>query len=187
MDNPLTQPVQNDSVNPLRQQQLRRLKIAGPTVVAVFIMALCCLVLGSLSAVDSSSPEVESGNTSVLTPITTPIVTPTATATAVARLVTVEYQLDVSSSNQSVPIQFWFTSDPEGESKAGSQTIRTGQPFTVTVQMNRGDYVEVAGVIANGGKGEIACRIFVEGILIEQSTGKGSGAGVFCSGTVTAP
>jgi hypothetical protein len=105
------------------------------------------------------------------------------TVTAAPELATVEYQLEVSDVNGSVPVQYWFTNDGGGGNKVGLQTTSVRQPFTTTVQIPIGNQVEIAGAVdAEAFNGQITCRILVAGTTIAQNTKSGNGAAVHCSG-----
>jgi hypothetical protein len=152
--------------------RLKQIRLIVPTVLAIMLMLMCFFLLASIGAAN------ETAALSIATPL------PTITPTSKPNLITVEYQLEVSSTVMLVPVQFWFTSDNEGQNLAQSRQMSNGRPFTATIQANPGAFVELAGVITNGREGTLTCRILVEGTVVAQKVGQGRGAATYCSGTV---
>lgn len=152
--------------------KLSQVRLIAPTTLAILLMLMCCFLLISAGTIG------EAATPATATPLAT--VTPTSTPD----LMTVEYQLEVSGTVMLVPVQFWFTSDNEGQNLAQSRQMSNGRPFTATIQANPGAFVELAGVITNGREGTLTCRILVEGTVVAQKVGQGRGAATYCSGTV---
>lgn len=158
-----------------RTLQLRQARHAVTiiTVIMLVLLALICFILLPVEAVDESP---------IISPSPTP--TPEPTPTSLPELVTVEYQIEVVGKLSSTQVDFWYTSAANGEKQVESTTIGNVRPFTITktVTIDPGEYVEIAGVVANGGFGTLTCRILVNDLLIEQSTSQGAGTSVNCAG-----
>jgi hypothetical protein len=131
------------------------------------IIALCSFFSPSIGTTDTK---------------TTARPSPSATSTQLPELITVEYQIEVLTKEPSTLVNLWYTSESGGQNQADSLVMHNVKPFTKTVTISPGAYVEIGGNFASSKLGELACRILVDDVLIEQSSSYSAGAGVHCSG-----
>ena len=154
-------------------------KVGCPTILASAALVMCLLLLALLADEQHNIAVSEPQDTTLALPTETPaIVVPTATNTP--RLYTVEYQLSVNDAANRSTVQFWFTNS-DGRNQTMSRVIYSRQPYTTSVQINPGTSVQLSGVITGSRPGELTCRIIIEGEVVNQTTGHGDGAGVYCS------
>jgi len=139
------------------------------TVLTAFVgMPLCALLLSSFwTQAVKDTPVI--------------VASPSPQPTEVMTLVNVEYQIGTVDPESFQTISLWYTSEAGGENQINSLRIAYTRPFTETVMVNQGEYIEVVGVPVNQGMGKLTCRILVDNVLVEQSTSRRPGAGVYCS------
>lgn len=137
------------------------------TAFAVFMTMLCGLFSSFIEAADDK---------------TTILPSPTATSTQLPALVTVEYQIHIVTEKSSALVEFWYTSESGGQNQLDSLRINNANPFTKTIVMTPGAYVEIGGILANRESGLLICRILVDDVLIEQSRSRSIGGGAHCAG-----
>lgn len=139
------------------------------TVLTAFIgMPLCALLLSSFWTEAAKD-----------TPVI--VVSPSPQPTEVMALVNVEYQIETADPESLQTISLWYTSETGGKSQINSLRIAYARPFTETVKVNEGEYIEVVGIPMNQGVGKLTCKILVDNVLVEQSTSRRPGSGVYCS------
>lgn len=159
-------------MNKDRQERTRKLSTSRKTLTALtvlVIMPLCYLLLASVFNDKGEEKDLM-------------VVMATSTSTVPFKVSTVEYQIEVTSNEPSLLVEFWYTSESGGKNQADSIRVNNSRLFTRTVMISSGEQIELAGVLMNAGTGELTCRILVDDTLIEQSTSQGAGAGVYCSG-----
>lgn len=157
---------ENDSERLLQLRTARKV-LTVFVVVAIVLIALCGFFLSSIGTTDTKVTVKPS---------------PTAAPTQPLELITVEYQIEVVAERSSTLVKFWYTSESGEQNQADSLWINTAKPFTKTVAMSPGKYVEIGGIFANSESGKLVCRILVDDVLINQSSSYDAGAGVLCSG-----
>ena len=152
------------------------------TILTAFVgMPLCALLLSSFWTETVK-------DTPVIPPVivASPSPQPTEVMTLVnMTLVHVEYQIGTVDPESLQTISLWYTSETGGKNRINSRRIAYARPFTETVMVNQGEYIEVVAIPVNQGMGKLTCRILVDNVLVEQSTSRRPGSGVYCSGVAT--
>lgn len=153
-------------------KNIARIRKWGSTVIPILVMFLVAILIGTITKPNDVVADLES------TPETQS--TPTPTATPSPELVAVEFQLEVSDVYGVVPVQYWYTNDENGGTEIKSANLSVNNPQPESIEVKSGSHVEVSGVIDADRSAVLTCRIFVNDVLVEQSQGQGSGAGVYC-------
>lgn len=118
-------------------------------------------------------------------PSQTPTITPTSTLTPTPTIVPVTYQLVAENEEGSnLSIDVWFSSGQEDRTQE-QVSLSAGQVQETTVQAPIGAFVEVFAAMRDNQTGVLTCRIIVDGNIIQETTSRGQGAGVYCSGIAT--
>lgn len=158
-------------MNVINIDRVNQLSKAAKILTALTVlvgMPLCALLLSSFWAKPIS-------NAPMIT------ISPAPQPTKTAMLVNVEYQIEAIDLESVETISLWYTSESGGKNQIDSLRMEYTGPFTKTVTVNQGEYIEVVGIPVSQGMGKLTCRILINNVLVEQSTSTGSGAGVYCS------
>lgn len=140
------------------------------TIMLVFLAIVIIWLVGK----DGSKSAVISA------PTPSPTVTPTLTPTP--DLVSVAYHLTADSDEwPNLSVDLWYSSGPEQRSQERGRRIPAGDPYIIEVQVPPGTFMELFAAIQSNRSGELTCRIVVAGKVIQENTGRGQGAGVYCA------